>query len=441
MPVTDIVFLTDLSGSFRDDLLDEWQSKVPAVVTRLINPNLASVFGNDVNFGIASFIDKPVSPFGGSSDYVYQRELALTADITTVQTTVNSLTIGSGADEPEAQLEALMHTALDSSLGYRTGSSRIVVLATDAPYHQAGDGLVASSITNPNDGDNIVEANEDYPDIGQVRTAIQNNDIFPVFLVSGGDSVKNSYDTLVSQLGTGAVISLDSDSENIADALKFAVALANGVTTISGDDSGDTIFPSPIDVSGDQVVFAGGGNDQVVLQFTPGNHYIDGGAGFDVIYGGVGQDTIDGGSSKDTLTGGAGPDTLFGSSGDDLLIGGAGNDYLQGDSGNDVLTGGADADRFGFATGTVFDIDDLGVDIITDFNASEDKIQLSKSTFDALSSPVGSLNASDFGTSTSGSQPIIYDSGNLYYQGTKFATFTGSTLPTLSASDFEVVDF
>ena len=439
MSVTDIVFLTDLSGSFGDDL-PQWQSKVPAVVTRLINPNLASVFGNDVNFGIASFIDKPVSPFGASSDYVYQQELGLTTDITAVQTTVNSLTIGSGADGPEAQLEALMHTALDSSLGYRTGSSRIVVLATDAPYHQAGDGLVASSITNPNDRDNIVEADEDYPNISQVKTAIENNGIFPVFLVSGGDSVKSSYDTLVSQLGTGAVISLDSDSENIADALKFAVALANDVTTIDtglGEpigDGDDTIFP--FGLSGDQVVFAGGGNDSVFLTSTPGNHYIDGGAGFDVLYGGVGQDTIDGGSSDDNLVGGAGPDTLFGSSGNDTLAGGAGNDYLQGDSGDDILTGGDGADRFGFATGTVFDMDDLGVDVITDFDAIEgDKIQLSKSTFGALSSPVGPLNASDFGT------VITYNNttGFLSYQGEHFATFTSA--PTLNTNNFDVVDF
>ena len=443
MLITDIVLSVDLSGSFSDDL-PNWQAEMPTIVNRLTNPNLAPIFGRDVKFGLTSFVDKPISTFGDSGDYVYDRELALTNNISDVKTKIKGLTTYSGDDLPEAQLEALMHTALDSGLGYRSGSSRIAILATDAAYHKAGDGLGVFPITGANDGDNIVEADEDYPDIAQVKTALDANKIIPVFLVTNDQ--KSTYDGLVSDLGQGIVLDLATDSENIADAIKFAVAQANDVITIKTASDGtpigdgdDTIVP--VGVAGDQVVFAGGGDDGVILQFTPGNHYIDGGAGFDVLYGGIGQDTVDGGSSNDNLVGGEGNDQLFGSSGDDLLTGGAGDDYLQGDSGNDVLTGGAGADNFGFATGTSFDINDLGVDTIQDFSTTEgDKIQLSQFTFDALSSSVGILDSVDFG-SVGSAAPITYDSsnGDLFYQGTPFATFTGN--PTLSASDFEVVNF
>lgn len=69
-----------------------------------------------------------------------------------------------------------------------------------------------------------------------------------------------------------------------------------------------------------------------------------------------------------------------------------------------------------------------------------DKIQLSQFTFDALSSSVGVLDSVNFG-SVDSAAPITYDSsnGDLFYQGTQFATFTPN--PTLSASDFEVVNF
>jgi Ca2+-binding RTX toxin-like protein len=59
--------------------------------------------------------------------------------------------------------------------------------------------------------------------------------------------------------------------------------------------------------------------------------------------------------------------------GNDTLSGTSGNDLLQGDQGNDTLTGQAGADIFRFIK------DELGTDIITDFNKSQgDKLDLSQ---------------------------------------------------------------
>ncbi|ODH03334.1 hypothetical protein A4S05_20040 [Nostoc sp. KVJ20] len=82
----------------------------------------------------------------------------------------------------------------------------------------------------------------------------------------------------------------------------------------------------------------------------------------DVISSQGGNDRIDGKSGNDLLRGGAGDDTLIGGSGNDILIGGAGNDILTGSSGNDQFVYQA--------------LSDIG-DTITDFNQSEDQLDLS----------------------------------------------------------------
>jgi Ca2+-binding RTX toxin-like protein len=80
----------------------------------------------------------------------------------------------------------------------------------------------------------------------------------------------------------------------------------------------------------------------------------------DVINGQGGNDIINGKGGNDLLRGGAGNDSLFGGSGSDTLRGGLGYDALTGGNGNDT---------FVLALGE-------GIDTITDFNRSTDKIGL-----------------------------------------------------------------
>jgi Ca2+-binding RTX toxin-like protein len=89
------------------------------------------------------------------------------------------------------------------------------------------------------------------------------------------------------------------------------------------------------------------------------------GAGNNTIFG-TGMDVIDAGDGNDTASGGF----VYGGTGDDVLsgeiaIGGPGNDWVFGDrmhggAGDDRLLGGFGASRF------VFDVEDLGRDIVTD---------------------------------------------------------------------------
>ncbi|WP_372942880.1 beta strand repeat-containing protein, partial [Shewanella sp.] len=90
-----------------------------------------------------------------------------------------------------------------------------------------------------------------------------------------------------------------------------------------------------------------------VVNSGSGNDYIYGQSGSDILYGHTGNDYIDGGSHNDGLRGGAGNDTL---------IGGLGDDVLRGDAGNDTFK---------------WQLGEFGNDIISDFNHTEDKIDLS----------------------------------------------------------------
>ena len=86
--------------------------------------------------------------------------------------------------------------------------------------------------------------------------------------------------------------------------------------------------------------------------------------------GGDGDDLLEGGMANNTLVGGVGDDVLKGFMGDDYLVGGDGDDILAGMGSNDILEGGAGRDTF------VQNFTDTGHDIITDFNPSEDTIEL-----------------------------------------------------------------
>ncbi|MEB3340664.1 cadherin-like domain-containing protein [Okeania sp.] len=223
----DLVFLADLSGSYSDDL-PVLRDLVPKLVSsvRDVQPNS--------QFGLASYVDKPKSPFGnsGSGDYVYKTEQELTKSKNDFQDAMDSLKTRVGGDFPESQLEALMQVALrEEEVGYRKNSRKVVVLSTDADYHEAGDGK-KGGITTPNNGDAVLDGTpagtgEDYPSVAQVRDALQEAGVVPIFAVTSNQ--KTNYEKLVDKLGFGAVEVLSRDSSNLVK------VVTNGLEEIFSD--------------------------------------------------------------------------------------------------------------------------------------------------------------------------------------------------------------
>ncbi|MDV2998822.1 MAG: hypothetical protein N5P05_000428 [Chroococcopsis gigantea SAG 12.99] len=140
-----------------------------------------------------------------------------------------------------------------------------------------------------------------------------------------------------------------------------------------------TAFGNSIDgKSGDDIINGRGGDD-----------VINGGLGNDTLYGDLGNDLLQGSSGNDLFYGNDGNDTLLGGDGNDFFYGHNGDDLLVGGLGNDTLYGGLGADRFRF------DSKSEGIDIIKDFNRTEDdKIAIVKSSFGATSLNQFSYNSS-----------------------------------------------
>ena len=133
---------------------------------------------------------------------------------------------------------------------------------------------------------------------------------------------------------------------------------------------------------------------------------------------------------------------LFGNSYSNFIVSGAGNDQLNGGLGNDTLNGGAGNDTLTGGNGKDIFIFTGGHDVITDYSASQDKIQLSDTTItSAAFSGNGVILRTAKGNLTvkngKGKNITVIDSsGNetskIYYANG--LTASGTTLTALSGS-------
>ncbi|WP_414756384.1 VCBS domain-containing protein, partial [Anabaena sp. CCY 9910] len=124
-----------------------------------------------------------------------------------------------------------------------------------------------------------------------------------------------------------------------------------------------------INLKGDEPVSntAQDGDDVVTLLGSYQNAIVDLNGGNDTFIGGIGSDNVSGGAGNDTISGFGGNDKLTGNDGDDILVGGAGNDNLTGGNGKDI---------FDFSS----PLSD-GIDTITDFSVTDDKIRVDAAGF------------------------------------------------------------
>ena len=182
-------------------------------------------------------------------------------------------------------------------------------------------------------------------------------------------ATKVGIDLLNAARNTGAA---KGDTFTSIEAFKLTAfddtfAGSNGVESVNGG-------------VGNDVINGRGGNDQ--LTGHSGNDTLNGGAGNDGLWGGGGDDTIFGGDGADNANGDSGNDRINGGIGNDRINGGSDGGTVSAMSGTvvsltigDTLTGGAGADTFVFANGG-------GVDMITDFAARVDRIDVANIWFD-----------------------------------------------------------
>ncbi|WP_299493624.1 hypothetical protein [uncultured Shewanella sp.] len=97
----DVVIIIDTTGS-TGALLPNWQARMQEEVIdqfRLADPH--------TRFSLASHLDFPFSPYGGTDEYAYRLDAQLDSNTEPFILALNNLDSGWGGDGPESQLEAL----------------------------------------------------------------------------------------------------------------------------------------------------------------------------------------------------------------------------------------------------------------------------------------------------------------------------------------------
>ena len=186
----DVMFLIDVSGSYADDIAT-MKSRAADILASLGDQ------GIDVQFGVASFCDFPISPYGATGDNAFIMRQTLTSDRNKVVNAINALTIQYGMDAPEAQYEGLYQAA--TTAGWREGALHIIALSTDASFHNS-----ASETGYPGKSS------------AQALAALEEKNIRVVGLRTGDTG--GDLEDIVTQT-EGQLFELASDSSGIATAM------------------------------------------------------------------------------------------------------------------------------------------------------------------------------------------------------------------------------
>jgi Ca2+-binding RTX toxin-like protein len=177
----------------------------------------------------------------------------------------------------------------------------------------------------------------------------------------------------LGSLGKVTDFEIDDTSMSVTLGSKWTFAVTGSdleVTVRSGQKiptiTGGTIESFTVDGPG-KADFSISGLDLSAKQFTTALTHFNTAKLLALVLGG--DETISGSGYSDLLYGGKGDDTLLGNAGSDQLLGGAGDDILNGGKQSDLLSGGSGSDTFVFTAKS-------GMDLILDFNADTDKIDL-----------------------------------------------------------------
>ncbi|MCK9463778.1 MAG: thrombospondin type 3 repeat-containing protein [Proteobacteria bacterium] len=151
--LADVFFAMDTTGSMNGEI-----SNLKGTLTSTIVPGLQAAI-DSVWFGVGFFDDYPVSPYGtAATDSVFGLLQAMTPNVATAQDGVDALALHGGNDWAEGQVPALWAIATGEGLGgfldpqtgcppgrygypcFRPGAMPIVILMTDAPFHNGPGG-------------------------------------------------------------------------------------------------------------------------------------------------------------------------------------------------------------------------------------------------------------------------------------------------------------
>ena len=154
----DVVFAIDTTGSMQPGI-DTLKSRINSIAS-----NIQSLVA-DSKFGVIQFKDYcsqvfpctgPGCTFPGGSPYPndspeYRVDVALTTNVSTVQSMVNSYVADGGGDAAEAHNLLFQKAYTDSTIGWRSDARKFLIVLSDAEPHGAGTSGVPDCLDTTSD--------------------------------------------------------------------------------------------------------------------------------------------------------------------------------------------------------------------------------------------------------------------------------------------------
>lgn len=221
-PTPDIVLLVDNTGSMSSaisDIIANLKSVISSVTSSQPTAEFAVVeFGDDQ----------------GASTVPFRVDQGLTSDVTALQNAVNGLTASGGGDTPEDWINGLYQIAT-GAISFRSDSSRVVVLVSDAPSHDPSGGHTL------NDAITALKA----ASIRVIAVDVGYN--YPPAPGEGGIDTNGQATSVISATG-GSLIPVGSGASGVTDAITSGLHdLPVDVTTSITCGAGLSVSFSPAD--------------------------------------------------------------------------------------------------------------------------------------------------------------------------------------------------
>jgi hypothetical protein len=203
----DILFSFDLTGSMAD-AIGEVKVNASAVMesVRALIP--------DTYFGVMSHQDYPefydycgyAEAYGdpADGDVPYRLNQPLSGDIAAVHSAITGLTLGDGADAPECYSRVLYEATADDAIGWREGSTKMVILWGDAVPHDCDYRacIGGSGTTGGDPGRDAIMGNSDDLEILDVITEMAMQDIMLLAMYNGpSETSLNLWDCFARRTG------------------------------------------------------------------------------------------------------------------------------------------------------------------------------------------------------------------------------------------------
>ncbi|RWS15929.1 integrin beta-PS-like protein, partial [Dinothrombium tinctorium] len=244
----DLYYVMDLSRTMRDH-----KDKLAKLGDQLAT-EMRKITGN-FKIGFGSFIDKQVMPFIDITPeklkrpcrtciptYGFKNHISLSEDTKRFVEEIKNSKVSGNLDGPEGGLDAIMQAIVcKERIGWRNQSRKLLVYATDASFHYAGDGKLAG-ILIPNDEKCHLDANnyysesntQDYPSVSQINMQAQLNNVNIIFAVTNEKG--NLYKRLSTVIEGSNVAPLSEDSNVVQlirdsyDKITSTLILKNNLT-------------------------------------------------------------------------------------------------------------------------------------------------------------------------------------------------------------------